>query len=169
MSSLSLGQTVVHPHHGAAKVDQFEERELNGEPAEYVVLRLSMNDLTLKIPHDACDDIGIRMVIDDAEVTKVLGILGDEADTSNKHWSRRLKQNQRRLRSGEPASVAQVVRDLSAKELEKGLSPAEKRLRDKARLMLTGELAAATDRDVEDVEQLIDEAMGLDDLEPADA
>lgn len=169
MSSLTLGQTVVHPHHGAAKVDEFEERELNGEPAEYVVLRLSMNDLTLKIPHDACDDIGIRTVIDDDEVREVLDILGAEADTSNAHWSRRLKQNQRRLRSGEPKEVAQVVRDLSAKQLEKGLSPAEKRLRDKARLMLTGELVAATGDDVEAVEALIDDAMGLDELEDADA
>lgn len=166
MSSLSLGQTVVHPHHGAARVDEFEEREFNGEQAEYVVLRLSMNDLTLKIPHEACDDIGIRTVIGDDEVERVLDILGGEADTSNEHWSRRLKRNQRRLRSGEPSSVAQVVRDLSAKEIEKGLSPAEKRLRDKARLMLTGELVAATDRELEQVEQMIDDAMAL---EPAEA
>lgn len=159
--SLTLGQTVVHPHHGAARVDEFEERELNGEPARYVVLRLSTNDLTLKIPHEACDDIGIRTVISASEVDDVLAVLSDEADTSNEHWSRRLKQNQRHLRSGEPARVARVVRDLSAKEAEKGLSPAEKRLRDKARAMLLGELAAATDREVEDVEAMIDDAMGL--------
>lgn len=160
--SLSLGQTVVHPHHGAAVVDQFEERDLNGEVAKYVVLTLSQHDLTLKIPSSACDDIGIREVISKEAVDEVLGILGEEADTSNKHWSRRLKRNQRNLRSGDPAKVAEVVRDLTAKDLEKGLSPAEKRLRDKARLMLTGEVAAAMGLEVEAADEVIDEAMGLE-------
>lgn len=165
---LSLGQTVVHPHHGAAVVDQFEERDLNGETAKYVVLTLSQHDLTLKIPSNACDEIGIREVITKDAVDEVLEVLGGEADTSNKHWSRRLKKNQRNLRSGDPVKVAEVVRDLTAKDVEKGLSPAEKRLRDKARLMLTGELAAAMGVDTEKADEVIDEALDLD-PEPADA
>ncbi len=164
--TLSIGQTVVHPHHGAALVDDFEERELNGKTASYVVLRLSANDLTLRIPNDACDDLGIRTVITKSEVEDVLVVLGAPADTSNANWSRRFKENQRALSSGEPASVAQVVRDLSAKEAEKGLSPAEKRIRDQARGILGGELAAAIGRDLDAALELMDDAMGL---RPADA
>lgn len=160
--SLSLGQTVVHPHHGAAVVDQFEERDLNGEVASYVVLTLSQHDLTLKIPSSACDEIGIREVISAEAVADVLEVLGREADTSNAHWSRRLKNNQRNLRSGDPVKVAAVVRDLTAKDAEKGLSPAEKRLCDKARQMLTGELAAAMGLDLDGAGEVIDDALGLE-------
>lgn len=157
--SFSVGQTVVHPHHGAAIVDQFEERELNGETAQYVVLRLDEHDLTLKVPSALCEEVGIREVIGRDAVDEVIEILGGEPDTSNKHWARRLKRNQRRMRSGDPAKVAEVVRDLSAKEQTKGLSPAEKRLRDKAMLMLCGELAAAADVAVEEAEQMVGRAI----------
>lgn len=153
--AFSVGQTVVHPHHGAAVVDQFEERELHGEPQQYVVLRLEENDLTLKVPSSLCEEVGIREVIEKDSVDEVLEVLGGEPDTSNKHWARRLKRNQRRMRSGDPSQVAEVVRDLCAKEKIKGLSPAEKRLRDKAMVMLCGELAAATGVERDDAETLI--------------
>ena len=153
----SVGQTVVHPHHGAAVVDQFEERELHGEKQRYVVLRLEENDLTLKVPSGRCEEVGIREVIDEDDVADILEVLEGEPDTSNKHWARRLKRNQRRMRSGDPMQVAEVVRDLAAKDQTKGLSPAEKRLRDKAMLMLCGELAAATKTDLERAEKLIHE------------
>lgn len=154
-----VGQTVVHPHHGAAVVDDFEERELHGETERYVVLRLDEHDLTLKVPSGLCDEVGIREVIDEQTVDEVMEVLGGDPDTSNKHWARRLKRNQRRMRSGDPAQVAEVIRDLCAKEAVKGLSPAEKRLRDKAMLMLCGELAAAAEVNLEQAEQMVDEAL----------
>lgn len=153
----SVGQTVVHPHHGAAVVDEFEERELHGEPQRYVVLRLDEDDLTLKVPSGLCEEVGIREVIDSDDVDEVLTVLQGEPDTSNKHWARRLKRNQRRMRSGDPAQVAKVVRDLAAKDQVKGLSPAEKRLRDKAMIMLCGELAVAINADLEGARQLVDD------------
>ncbi len=162
-----VGQTVVHPHHGAAVVDQFEERELDGEVARYVVLRLEEADLTLKVPSGLCEEVGIREVIDADAVTEIMDVLSDEPDTSNKHWARRLKRNQRRMRSGDPEQVAEVIRDLCAKEELKGLSPAEKRLRDQAMLMLCGELAAAADVQPERAEEMIDEA--IPDVTGADA
>ena len=160
--SFRVGQTVVHPHHGAAVVDQFEDRMRNGDTERYVVMTLSEGDLTLKVPTELCEDVGIRQVMDTDGVDEVVEVLGGEPETSNSHWSRRLKANQRRLRSGNPAEIAQVVRDLTAKEQRKGLSPAEKRLRDKGRSMLRGELAAAIDGDAEAADKLIDESLQLE-------
>lgn len=160
--SFRVGQTVVHPHHGAAVIDEFEERELNGETAKYVVLSSPDIDLTLKVPLDQCDDIGIRMVMTAAEVDDVLAVLRSEPGPATGHWSRRLKRNQRRLRSGDAHQVAEVLRDLSAKDAEKGLSPAEKRLNDKARRFLCGEMAAVVKGGQEAAETMIAEALGLE-------
>lgn len=157
----AVGQTVVHPHHGAAVVDDVESRELNGKLVEYLVLSAPDLDLTLRVPAETCSDVGLRECIDREQLDSVLGLLGEEGTPPTGHWSRRLKANQQRLRSGEPELVAQVLRDLTVKDEGKGLSPAERRLRDQARRMLLGEIAAVIDGDVDQAGALVDEALGL--------
>lgn len=161
--SFRVGQTVVHPHHGTATIDEFEERELNGETARYIVLNAPATDLTVKVPVDACDDIGIRNVIDEEEMEDVLDVLRSEAKVVKGHWARRLKRNQRRLRSGDPCEVAEVLRDLANKKAVKGLSPAEKRLHDKARTMICGELAAVVGS-ADKSEKLVDDVLDAKEL-----
>lgn len=157
----AVGQTVVHPHHGAAVVDDVEQRDLNGKEVEYLVLSAPDLDLVLRVPAATCQDVGLRECIDRTQLDDVLTILGQEGTPPTGHWSRRLKANQQRLRSGEPALVAQVLRDLTIKDEGKGLSPAERRLRDQARRMLLGEVAAVIDGELDDAEVLLDEALGL--------
>lgn len=159
--SFRVGETVVHPHHGAAVVDEIERRSFDGKDLDYIVLSSSHNGLTLRVPVDKMDEIGIRPCISRNQVTHIMGVLADAPSPVKGHWSRRLKQNQQRLRSGDLEQVAQVLRDLSAKDQEKGLSPAEKRLRDNARRMIDAELAAVVKGGEESALSMVDEALGL--------
>ena len=159
--SFTVGQTVVHPHHGAAVINDLENRIFDGRELQYLVLTAPDTDLTLRVPAEACADIGIRECMGRDELDSLLTLLGEEGEPPKGHWSRRLKRNQERLRSGEPTEVAVVLRDLTAKDLENGLSPAERRLRDQARQMLLGEMSAIVG-EREDAEEMLDEALGLE-------
>jgi CarD family transcriptional regulator len=142
----AVGDTVIHPHHGAARVDELEQRELNGDKVEYVVLSSPFNDLTLKVPVARVD---------------VIEVLKDEPTPQKGHWSRRLKRNQSRMRSGEPDKLAMVVRDLTAKLATKGLSPAERRIHRTSRRMLHGEIAAVLDGGADAADELLDKALAV--------
>jgi CarD family transcriptional regulator len=159
--SFTVGQTVVHPHHGAAVIDDLENRVFDGREMQYLVLTAPDTDLTLRVPADACQEIGIRECMGRDELDGLMSLLGEEGEPPTGHWSRRLKRNQERLRSGEPTEVAIVLRDLTAKDGENGLSPAERRLRDQARQMLLGEMTAIVG-DTAGAETMLDDALGLD-------
>lgn len=159
--SFTVGQTVVHPHHGAAVIDDLEHRVFDGREMQYLVLTAPDTDLTLRVPTEACAEIGIRECMAREELDGLLTLLGEEGEPPKGHWSRRLKRNQERLRSGEPTEVATVLRDLTAKDLDNGLSPAERRLRDQARQMLLGEMSAIIG-DADGAEKMLDDALGLD-------
>lgn len=157
----TVGQTVVHPHHGAAVINDLESRVFDGREMQYLVLTAPDTDLTLRVPAEACEDIGIRECMGRDELDGLLTLLGEEGEPPKGHWSRRLKRNQERLRSGEPTEVAIVLRDLTAKDVDNGLSPAERRLRDQARQMLLGEMNAIIG-DGGSAESMLDKALGLE-------
>ncbi len=154
-----VGDTVVYPHHGAAVIERKEERVLKGEKREYLVLRLTYGDLTLMVPCDACEEVGIRAVVSKAEVEQVMDILREPEGKSPTNWSRRFKANYEKLRSGDIFQVAEVVRNLATREKDKGLSAGEKRMLTKAKQILLSELSVAIKKDEEKAEELIDKVL----------
>ena len=154
-----VGDTVVYPHHGAAVIERKEERVLKGEKREYLVLRLTYGDLTLMVPCDACEEVGIRAVVSKAEVEQVMDILREPEGKSPTNWSRRFKANYEKLRSGDIFQVAEVVRNLATRETDKGLSAGEKRMLTKAKQILLSELSVAIKKDEEKAEELIDKVL----------
>ncbi len=159
-SPFKVGDQVVYPHHGVATIEKIEEKDVLGEKKTYLVLRLDTGDLTLMVPADNVEDVGIRDTIEKDQVDKVLKILkkGEITDQAE-NWSRRFKANQERIRSGDIQEVAEVVRNLSLREREKGLSTGEKRMLNKAREILTGELAVAMSVDTEEAEEVLEKAI----------
>ena len=168
--SYSIGDTVVHPHHGAAVVASLEQRELSGEIRDYLVLRLTYGDLTLMVPADSYRDVGIRDIVTQAEVEQVLEILRSPEERAPKNWSRRFKANQEKLRSGDIFKIAEVVRNLATRAGDKGLSAGERRMLSKAKQLLLSELSVAMGTDEEGAEaelaRILVEAHGM---EPATA
>ena len=153
------GDTVVHPEHGAAVIEELRDREFLGEKRKYLVLRVAYGDLTLMIPVDSTDEVGLRQVVSKNEVKKVLAVLREDESVMAANWSRRFKNNMEKLHSGDPYQVAEVLRNLAIRDREKGLSAGEKRMIQKARQLLISELSYATGKTEEDAETMIDEVL----------
>lgn len=150
-----VGETVIYPHHGAAVIEKTEQRELSGEPRQYLVLRLTSGDLTVMVPSDACEDVGIREVVSRQEVERVLAVLRTPEPPTSATWNRRYKANQERLRSGDIFRVAEVVRNLTVRNRGRSVSAGEKRMLEKAEQILLSELAAAGGWSEEQTRQLV--------------
>ena len=154
------GDRVVYPHHGAAVIEDLQEREILGERRQYFVIRIAQGDLTLMVPVDNTREVGLRGVVSKREVKKVFDVLREEDETKiPTNWSRRFKTNVEKLRSGDIYQVAEVVRNLSLREKDKGLSAGEKRMLAKARQILVSELTFAVDETEEKAEAMLDEVL----------
>ncbi len=154
-----IGDKVVYPHHGAAIVERREVKEAFGQEREYLVLRLAYGDLTLMVPADNTDGVGLREVINDEEVEEVFAVLRKKEARMPTNWSRRYKNHSEKLRSGDIYQVAEVVRNLSIRDKDKGLSAGEKRMLSRARTILVSELTFALDVDEAEAERRLDEVL----------
>lgn len=157
--AFDVGDKVVYPHHGAAVVEKRENKFVFGEEREYLVLRLAYGDLVLSVPSDNTEEVGLRDVINDEEVEEVFAVLRKKEARMPTNWSRRFKNHVEKLKSGDIYQVAEVVRNLSLREKDKGLSAGEKRMLGKARKILVSELTFAIDVDEAEAERRLDEAL----------
>ena len=154
-----VGDTVVYPHHGAALIEAIETRTIKGEQREYLVLKVAQGDLTVRVPADNAEYVGVRDVVGQEGLDKVFQVLRAPHTEEPTNWSRRYKANLEKLHSGNVMKVAEVVRDLWRRERERGLSAGEKRMLAKARQILVGELALAENTDEEKAETILDEVL----------
>ena len=140
-------------------IQELREKEFLGEKRTYLVLRVAYGDLTLLIPVDSTEQVGLRQVVSKNEVKKVLKVLTEDESSMAANWSRRFKNNMEKLHSGDPYQVAEVLRNLAIREREKGLSAGEKRMILKARQILISELSYATAKTEDEAEVMIDEVL----------
>ena len=156
-----VGDKVVYPHHGAATIERLEKvSDPLGVRRDYLVLRLAYGELTLKVPADNAAEIGLRDVINDEEVEEVFAVLRKREARMPTNWSRRFKNHVEKLKSGDIYQVAEVVRNLTIRERDKGLSAGEKRMLGKARQILVSELTFALNVDEDTAEMKLDEVLG---------
>ena len=143
MSNFKSGDRVVYPHHGAAVIQRTETRELNGETTKYFVLQAVHDNLTVRVPVEMAEEVGMRMPISEEDVQDLFVLLAKRDVREPANWSRRFKNHQEKLRSGDVYQVAEVVRNLRLREKDKGLSAGEKTMYNKARKVLVSELSFA--------------------------
>jgi CarD family transcriptional regulator len=153
------GDTVVHPEHGAAVIEELKVKEFFGERKKYFVLRVAYGDLTLMVPVESTEEVGLRQCVSKSEVKKVMATLKEKENDTAANWSRRFKNNIEKLRSGDIYQVAEVVRNLSIRDADKGLSAGEKRMITKARQILVSELCYALGESEEKAEAMIDKVL----------
>ncbi len=158
-TAFDVGDKVVYPHHGAAVIEKREQKEVFGETREYLVLKLAYGDLTLMVPCDNTDEVGLREVINDEEVEEVFAVLRKKEARMPTNWSRRYKNHVEKLKSGDIYQVAEVVRNLSIRDKDKGLSAGEKRMLSKARQILVSELTFAIGVSEEEAENKLNDAL----------
>jgi CarD family transcriptional regulator len=148
--AFKVGDRVVYPHHGAAVIERKEMREISGEQKEYFVLKMAHGDLTLAVPSDKAEEVGMRPPISAEDVDDLFQLLSKKDVREPTNWSRRFKNHQEKLKSGDVYQVAEVVRNLALREVTKGLSAGEKAMLVKARSVLVSELSFALDVSEED-------------------
>lgn len=155
-----VGETVVYPHHGAAKIIDVKKRKLGGEEKLFLTLQVDQGDLTIEVPAENCDLVGIRDVIDQEGLEQVFEVLRTPFTEEPTNWSRRFKANTEKLASGDVIKVSEVVRDLWRRDQEvRSLSAGEKRMLAKARQILVSELALAEKTDEDKANAMLDEVL----------
>jgi len=150
------GDKVVYPHHGAGVVLKKESRDLMGEKRDYLTIQILHNDLTVMVPCENAGKAGLRRVIDEEEIKKVTAVLTDEVSDMPKNWNRRFKYNREKIKTGDVFELAEVVRNLALREMEKGLSTGEKQMYTRAKKSLASEFMYALDKDEEGAEDYLD-------------
>ena len=151
-----IGDHVVYPHHGAGKVLKKEQKEVLGEKREYLTIQILHNDMTVMVPCENAGRAGLRRVIGEEAVAKVLSVLRDDVSQMPKNWNRRFKHNREKIKTGDVYELAEVVRNLAIRESEKGLSTGEKQMYTRAKKILASELMYALEMEEDDAEEHLD-------------
>jgi CarD family transcriptional regulator len=151
-----VGDKVVYPHHGAGTVVKKERRDVLGEKREYLTIKILHNDMTVNVPSENAEKVGLRKVIGEDMVKVVVKALTGGGTQMPKNWNRRFKHNRDKMKTGDILELAEVVRNLSLRDREKGLSTGEKQMFVKAKKILASELMYAKDMDEEATAEWLD-------------
>ncbi|HWN23058.1 MAG TPA: CarD family transcriptional regulator, partial [Gaiellaceae bacterium] len=154
-----VGDKVVYPHHGAGTVIKKEKREILGQTREYLTIQILHNDMTVNVPVENAEKVGLRGVIEEDLVTVVVKALTAGESEMPKNWNRRFKHNRDKMKTGDIFELAEVVKNLSLRDHEKGLSTGEKQMFVKAKKILASELMYAKGVDEEAAAEWLDEVL----------
>lgn len=165
----NVGDKIVYPNHGAGTIIAIDIKEILGEEKKYYIMQLPIGEMKVMIPVDKIDEIGIRNVISEEEADEVLAMLKGEKSKMSQNWNRRFRANMEKIKTGDIYEVAEVVRNLTIRDNEKGLSTGEKKMLNNSRQILISELVLSKGIEEEEVEELIssvfDNNLNMDEIE----
>ena len=156
-----IGDTAVYPAYGVGVVEKIETREISGSQRVFYVLRLLDSDMTIMIPKDNADEVGMRTLISPKEVPRVINILKEKKKSkiNQQTWNRRQREYMERIRTGSIYEIAAVLRELYLLKLDKDLSFGEKKVLDTARNLLVKELSLVQKADEKKIERQIEKIL----------
>ena len=163
------GDTVIYPQHGACIVLNLKRMKAFGKTSDYLILRTVINEMTLSIPVEQISAVGVRPPVSSSELQDLVSVLSKADPRVPANWSRRFKNHQEKLKSGDVYQVAEVVRNLAARDRDSALSAAEKTMYDRARVNLISEIQPALKCTSEEAEAYLDKALEKGVLKPAKA
>lgn len=151
----NIGDKIVYPMHGAGTIDAIEEKDILGEKQAYYIIKMP-GEVKVMVPTVKAEEIGVRNIISKENAGKVFEILEENETEMSNNWNKRYRDNMEKMRSGDIYEVADVVRNLSFKQKEKGLSTGEKKMLNNAKQILVSELVLAEHANQEEVEEQIE-------------
>ncbi len=151
----NVGDKIVYPMHGAGTIDAIEEKDILGEKQSYYIIKMP-GEVKVMVPTSRAEEIGVRNIINRENAGKVFQILEENETEMSNNWNKRYRDNMEKMKSGDIYEVADVVRNLSFKQKEKGLSTGEKKMLNNAKQILVSELVLAEHASQEEVENLIE-------------
>ena len=152
-----VGDKIVYPMHGAGTIESIEEKEVLGEKQKYYIMKMPVGDIKVMVPTKNAELIGVRDVIGNETAQGVLDVLGSNTTVMSANWNKRYRDNMEKMKSGDIYEVADVVRNLTFKQKEKGLANGEKKMLTNAKQILVSELVLAEASDKDAIEKLINE------------
>ena len=151
----NVGDKIVYPMHGAGVIDAIEEKDILGEKQAYYILKMP-GEVKVMVPTAKAEEVGVRNIVDKQSAEKVFKVLGQDETEMDKNWNKRYRDNMDKMKSGDIYEVADVVRNLSFKQKEKGLSTGEKKMLNNAKQILISELVLAEHANKDEVEEQIE-------------
>lgn len=156
----NVGDKIVYPMHGAGTIDAIEEKDILGEKHNYYIIKMP-GEVKVMVPTEKAEEVGVRNIINKEEAAKVMSVLGENETEMSQNWNKRYRDNMDKMKSGDIYEVADVVRNLSFKQKEKGLSTGEKKMLNNAKQILVSELVLAEHASQEEVEQLVENKINI--------
>jgi CarD family transcriptional regulator len=162
--TFQVGEKVVYPNHGVGTIENISSRSFGVQSERFYLLRLSYNSLTVMVPFSHVEQVGLRKVTRNGEIARMLGFLACGECKSSSDWKDRFKENSAKMQSGSLQEIAEVLKSLAAIQSHKPLSFREKKMLDRARVMIVAELA--TSRGVKEPEavEILARAIGKSSL-----
>ena len=159
MLHFQVGDKVVYPNHGVGTIEQISSRNISGQPERFYMLRINSNSLTVMVPFSNVENVGLRKIVKQTEIGKILVYLADGDCRAHADWKWRFKENSEKMRTGSLLQVAEVMKSLLKLSRTKPLSFREKKMLDRARYLLVSELATVKNVTDKQAEVLIDKAL----------
>jgi CarD family transcriptional regulator len=158
-ASFHIGDKVVYPNHGVGIIEQISSRTIGATVEKFYLLKIKSSSLKVMVPFSNVNTVGLRRVVRNGEIQKILDFLNDGECNNNADWKYRFKENSERMRTGSLLDVAAVLKSLLVLNQTKPLSFREKKMLERARYLLISELSLAKNQDEEQVEQLLNKAL----------
>jgi CarD family transcriptional regulator len=164
-----IGDKVVYPNHGVGVIEQISSRSIGSTIEKYYLLNIKASSLKVMVPCNNAGSVGIRRVVRNGEVQKILEYLSLVEELSPSDWKERFKDNSDRMRTGSLLEVAGVMKSLIALHQAKPLSFREKKMLERARFLLVSELAMSRSVEESKIEELLTLALAKCNLRFPDA
>jgi CarD family transcriptional regulator, regulator of rRNA transcription len=153
------GDMVVYPTHGVGRVEGVEKREIAGHNLDLVVIRFTRDRMTLRVPVAKAPTSGLRRLSTQKVMKDALTRLKGRARVKRTMWSRRAQEYEAKINSGDPISIAEVVRDLHRKVDQPDQSFSERQIYEAALDRLVSELAAVEKIDHDKAAEKLEEML----------
>ena len=151
----NIGDKVVYPLHGAGIIEAIEEKSILDEKQSYYIIKMP-GEVKVMVPTVKAEDIGVRNIIDKDSALKVIKVLEEESTEMSMNWNKRYRDNMEKMKTGNIYEVADIVRNLSFKQKEKGLSTGEKKMLLNAKQILVSELVLAEQKELTEIESMVE-------------
>jgi CarD family transcriptional regulator len=159
-----IGDKVVYPNHGVGIIEQISNRTIGSTVEKFYLLKIKSSSLKVMVPFNNVANVGLRRVVRNGEIQKIVDFLTDGECSNNTDWKYRFKENSERMRTGSLLEVAAVLKSLLVLGQSKPLSFREKKMLERARYLLVSELAMAKNCEESLIEEMLDKALSKNSL-----
>jgi CarD family transcriptional regulator len=154
-NAFQVNQNVVYPSQGVGVIQSIEKKDFKNEKVPYYRIYLEVSDMTIMVPVDKAEELGIRAIVPREEALRALELIGEEFEPIPSDWKLRYQTNLDLLKKGSVSDIATIVRSLYHRSKVKELPILERKLYDSALKLLEDEVSFSLQQTKEEVETLI--------------